>query len=93
MILDSMDIPEVKKQFIVNTFDKAESFCNDAVTLVNSLYKVIDEQKAEIKTLNEQARIYRFFRNLLLGAIFGYILYRTRNLLLPIAKRLLGIPV
>lgn len=93
MILDSMDIPIAKKQFIVNTFDKAESFCNDTVTLVNSLYKTIDKQKAEIAKLDEQAKIYRTVRNWLIGFILIYLIWKTSKFWLPIGKRLAGIPV
>ena len=93
MILDSMDIPEVKKQFIVNTFDKAESFCNDTVALVNTLYKTIETQKATITKLDEQAKIYRTVRNWLIGFILIYLIWKTSKFWLPIVKRLLGIPV
>lgn len=93
MILDSLDIPIVKKQFIVNTFDKAESFCNDTVALVNSLYKTIDKQKAEIAKLDEQAKIYRTVRNWLIGIILIYLIWKTSKFWLPIVKRLLGIAV
>lgn len=93
MIIDSMDIPEAKKQFIVNTFDKAESFCNDTVALVNTLYKTIDTQKATIAKLDEQAKIYRTVRNWLIGIILIYLIWQTSKFWLPIAKRLLGIPV
>ena len=93
LILDSMDIPEAKKQFIVNTFDKAESFCNDTVALVNTLYKTIETQKATIATLDKQAKIYRTVRNWLIGIILIYIIWQTSKFWLPIAKRLLGIPV
>lgn len=93
MILDSMDIPEAKKQFIVNTFDKAESFCNDTVALVNTLYKTIDKQKEKIAELDEQAKIYRTVRNWLIGIILVYLIWKTSKFWLPIAKRLLGIPV
>ena len=93
LILDSMDIPEAKKQFIVNTFDKAESFCNDAVALVNTLYKTIDKQKAEIAKLDEQAKIYRTVRNWLIGIILIYLIWKSSKYWLPIVKRLLGIPV
>lgn len=93
MILDSLDIPMVKKQFIVNTFDKAESFCNDTVALVNTLYKTIDTQKATIAKLDEQAKIYRTVRNWLIGIILVYLIWKTSKFWLPIAKRLLGIPV
>jgi len=93
MILDSMDIPEAKKQFIVNTFDKAESFCNDTVALVNTLYKTIDTQKATIAKLDEQAKIYRMVRNWLIGIILIYLIWKSSKYWLPIVKRLLGIPV
>jgi len=93
MILDSMDIPEAKKQFIVNTFDKAESFCNDTVALVNTLYKTIDTQNATIAKLDEQAKIYRMVRNWLIGIILIYLIWKSSKYWLPIVKRLLGIPV
>lgn len=93
LILDSIDIPETKKQFIVNTFDKAEAFCNDTVALVNSLYKTIDKQKAEIVKLDEQAGRYRFWRNILIGLCAAFVLYELRGFILPIVKRLIGIPV
>ncbi|HNI91459.1 MAG TPA: hypothetical protein PKX55_25145, partial [Leptospiraceae bacterium] len=72
---------------------KAESFCNDAVSLVNSLHEVIEKQKTKIAELDEQAGIYRFWRNALILLCVLFVLYELRGFILPIVRKLMGIPI
>jgi len=92
IISEATDIPEAKKRLILDTFEKSENYCNNIILTMNDLYKIIEKQKAEIKTLDEQARIYRMFRNAAIVIILLLLVWQTSNIWLPIAKRLIGMP-
>lgn len=96
-IKNSADIPEDKKKYILDTFEMSESYCNNIIVTVKELHKLLGEKDAQIKELDRQAGVYRAVRNWLISIVLIIIvialLYAFKDTLLPIAKRLLGVPL
>jgi hypothetical protein len=97
VVLDSLDIPKNKKDFIIRAFDKSENYCNEMVVTVGDLHKVIENQKQDIETLDAQASIYRKFRDWLIGislvSVFAFLFYQFRGVIVYTLKRLVGLPL
>ncbi len=85
-ILDSLDIPEEKKKFILDTFEKTESFCNDCVLVNKQLHERVSDLESEIKTLDIQASRYRFLRNTVIVVGLLLIIFYFRNEIFKLIK-------
>lgn len=90
-IKDALDIPEYQKKYILDTFDKTESFCNDCALANKSLWERVTELEAENKLLDSQAKKYRTIRNTLIALIITLSIYFFRNQIWSIIRILFKI--
>lgn len=97
LVEDLQNLEPEQKQVILNAFDRAESV-NESVRLYA---RQLETENATLKTdlisEKEDAASYRKWRNWIIGIslaiLFAFIAYQLRDWILPIVKRLVGIPV
>jgi hypothetical protein len=83
----SMD--EEKKNIILESFDYAEEFSIKAIREIQDLKKIIEQKEILIMKLDEQAKIYRLVRNILISILIGSILFYFRGFIFSIIKKVL----
>lgn len=97
LVEDLQNLEPEQKAVILQAFDRAESV-NESVRLYA---RQLETENAKLKTdllsEKEDARSYRKWRNWIIGIslaiLFAFIAYQLRDWILPIVKRLVGIPV
>ncbi len=97
LVEDLKNLEPEQKQVILQAFDRAESV-NESVRLyARQLETENGKLKADLLSEKEDARSYRKWRNWVIGIslaiLFAFIAYQLRDWILPIVKRLVGIPV
>lgn len=93
LVKDLQNLEPEQKVVILKAFDKADSV-NESIRIYA---KQLEEQnaklKADLESEKEDASAYRKWRNWIIGCLVLFGLYVTSSFWLPIAKRLIGIPL